>query len=172
MNQYLILSIIGDDKPGLVEGLSETIAKHQGNWLDSRMAHLADKFTGILTVTVPKQQEASLTQALHNLDKLGLHIMVERANVGQAMGQTLKLSLVGNDKPGIVKEVSQVLNGFLINVSELTTHCEPAPMSSEMLFKAEATLQASSALNVQELEQALERIASDLIVDIRISGVK
>jgi len=54
MTQHLVLTVIGDDRPGLVEALSHVVAEHHGNWSESRMAHLADKFAGIVTVTVPK----------------------------------------------------------------------------------------------------------------------
>ena len=52
METYLVLTVIGDDRPGLVEALAETIAAHEGNWLESRMSHLAGKFAGLLRVSV------------------------------------------------------------------------------------------------------------------------
>ena len=52
MKTYLILTIIGEDKPGIVESLAEVIADHSGNWLESSMSHLAGKFAGILRVGV------------------------------------------------------------------------------------------------------------------------
>ena len=71
MSQHLVLSFIGGDRPGLVERLSDTIARHNGNWLESRMAHLADKFAGILTVTVPLEHQEALVNALRNFEQLG-----------------------------------------------------------------------------------------------------
>lgn len=171
MSQYMVLSLIGDDKPGLVDLLSETIAAHQGNWQESRMAHLADKFAGILTVAVPEEQEMALAGALLDLGKQGLHVTVEKAQTQEAQGQRWLLSLVGNDRPGIIKEVSQVLHALSINVAELTTHCEPAPMSSDLLFKADAILTAPATLSLEELEQSLERITNDLIVEVRSDDI-
>ena len=50
----LVLTLIGSDRPGLVEAVAEVIAGHGGNWLESRMAHLAGKFAGILRVEIPE----------------------------------------------------------------------------------------------------------------------
>ncbi len=44
----LVLTLIGPDRPGLVEAVAEPIAAHGGNWLESRMAHLAGQFAGIV----------------------------------------------------------------------------------------------------------------------------
>lgn len=166
MTKQLVLSFIGEDKTGLVERLSETVRKHNGNWLESRMAHLADKFAGILTVSVPDDQVDNLTQALQAFDQLGLKVMVEVANTLAAEGRIVNLSVVGNDKPGIVKEVSQVLHSMMISVKELETTCEPAPMSSEMLFKADMVLRIPDSVTLADLEGALERIGSDLMIEL------
>jgi len=166
MTQHLVLSFIGDDKPGMVESLSDVIRRHHGNWLESRMAHLADKFAGILTLTVPADQQEALIQALRAFDQKGVSVTVEKANVPASSGQILYLSVVGNDKPGIVQEVSQVLHSLMINVKELHTSCEPAPMSSEMLFKADLVLRAPDGLQLSDIEAALERIGSDLMIEL------
>jgi glycine cleavage system regulatory protein len=169
MSQHLVLSFIGEDRPGLVERLSDTVSRHHGNWLESRMAHLADKFAGILTLSVPLEHQEDLTNALRNFEELGLHVTVEAANQSVLEGSTLSLSVVGNDRPGIVKEVSQVLHSLMVNVKELTTSCEPAPMSSDMLFKTEMVLSVPKNLSLPELEAALENISSDLIVELSVN---
>ncbi|ETI60792.1 glycine cleavage system protein R [Marinomonas profundimaris] len=169
MSQHLVLSFIGEDRPGIVERLSDTISRHHGNWQESRMAHLADKFAGILTLTVSLEHQEALIKALQNFEQLGLHVTVETANQSVADGSTLSLSVVGNDRPGIVKEVSQVLYSLMVNVKELTTSCEPAPMSSDMLFKTEMILAVPKDLPLSELEVALENISSDLIVELSVN---
>ena len=60
MANFLVLTVIADDKPGIVEQLSATIARNGGNWLESRMAHMAGKFAGILRVAIPAEQSNSL----------------------------------------------------------------------------------------------------------------
>ncbi|TPE47907.1 glycine cleavage system protein R [Maribrevibacterium harenarium] len=165
MTQHLVLTLIGDDKPGLVEKLSQTIVAHNGNWLESRLSHLADKFAGIVTVDVPKDQVASLITDLQNLTTSGLTVTATEAGEHVVNGKTVALAVVGNDKPGIVKEVAQVLHALGVNVKELETSREPAPMSSEMLFRAELVLTVPDNVALDEVEKAIEVLGSDLMMD-------
>ena len=63
---HLVLTIIAADKPGLVERIAQNIAAHGGNWLESRMAHMAGQFAGILRVSVPAENRQALVNALED----------------------------------------------------------------------------------------------------------
>jgi glycine cleavage system regulatory protein len=167
---YLVLTIIGDDKPGLVELLSETIARHSGNWLESNMAHLAGKFAGILRVSVDDLHADALVQDLQRLSSV-LRLVVEKVSMAEppASQRTLRLTLVGNDRPGIIKEISRALAAQHVNVEELTTQCSSAPMSGEPLFNAQALLKVPADLDLHDLQRQLERLADDLIVEINLA---
>ena len=170
MATYLVLTIIGDDKPGLVELLSETIARHSGNWLESNMAHLAGKFAGILRVSVDDTHADALVQDLQRLSSV-LRLMVEKVSMTEPLARqrTLRLTLVGNDRPGIIKEISRALAAQHVNVEELTTQCSSAPMSGEPLFNAQALLKVPADLDLHVLQRQLERLADDLIVEINLA---
>lgn len=168
MTTYLVLTVIGDDKPGLVEQLSQTVAANSGNWLESSMSQLAGKFAGILRVSVADDNADELIASLETLsDSLKLVIeKVSAEDIGKA-SRTLSLSLIGNDRPGIIKEISSAIASQGVNVEELNTQCTTAPMSGETLFNAKATLKVPRELDLDELQQSLERIADDLIVEIQ-----
>lgn len=184
MTTNLVLTIIGDDKPGLVESLAQVIARNHGNWLESNMSHLAGKFAGILRVSV---DDASADALMSDLQQLSdsparLKVIVEKAFVTVPSGvaledvapekvapeklRTLRLKLVGNDRPGIIKEVSQALAAQHVNVEELLTQCSSAPMSGDMLFHAQAVLKVPASLDIDVLQAELERLADDLIVEV------
>jgi glycine cleavage system regulatory protein len=166
-DQLLILTVIGDDRPGLVGELSAAISAHQGNWLESSMARLGGKFAGIVQVAVPASGSAALQTTLSRL--AGLKITAETsAGAATSGGRRLRLALVGHDRIGIVREVSQVLARHAVNVEQLNTHTASAPMSAEILFHAQAELLANSSLNVRALTADLERISNDLMVDITL----
>ncbi len=167
-NTFLVLTVIGDDRPGLVELLAATISGHQGNWLESSMSHLAGKFAGIVNVSVPAAQAEELRQALTALSPLKVTVESSAPTTTAPRGRRLKLSLVGHDRIGIVREVSQVLARHAVNVEELNTYTASAPMSAETLFHAQAELFASADLDVHALKQALERLSNDLMVDISL----
>lgn len=167
MTTSLVLTVIAPDKPGLVELISNTVAQHQGNWLESSMSRLAGKFAGILTVSVPADQTTPLISALQALESQGLKIVAEVSQEPASSSQrALTLELIGHDKAGIVRDISQALAKRHINVERLSTELVSGSMSAEELFKAQAELMAPADADLDELQDALEAIASDLMVDI------
>ncbi|EXI68550.1 MAG TPA: ACT domain-containing protein [Candidatus Accumulibacter phosphatis] len=168
MNVSLVLTVIGDDRPGLVEQLATAISRHHGNWLESSMSNLSGKFAGIVCVGVDEEQLAALEAALAALPGLRVSCEVSLPPAAPAGNRRLKLSLVGHDRIGIVREVSQVLARHAINVEDLSTYTASAPMSAGILFHATAELTASPALDVQQLTSDLEHLSNDLMVDISL----
>jgi glycine cleavage system regulatory protein len=167
-NHHLILTVIGDDRPGLVEELATAVSAHDGNWLEASLAHLSGKFAGIVRVAVPAERSAALQTALTKLSGLKVSAALADAEKSAPAGRRFSLDLVGHDRIGIVKEVSQVLARHAVNVEELATHTSSAPMSAEILFNAQAELLAAPDFNVQALKADLERISNDLMVDISL----
>ncbi|MSR10703.1 MAG: ACT domain-containing protein [Gammaproteobacteria bacterium] len=101
----------------------------------------------------------------------GLKLVIEKADdvVRDEPQQTVTLSLVGNDRPGIIREISHILAKRGVNVEDLETECVPAPMSAEILFKAKAILKVPTDVELTVLQAALEKLADDLIVEIQLS---
>jgi glycine cleavage system regulatory protein len=168
MQTSLVLTVIGEDKPGLVESVSEVVSELGGNWLESSMARLDGKFAGIVRVTIDQEKAATLISALQGLQARGLRVLAEPSGMrGTATGlRLMTLELVGGDRVGIVHDVSQALAQRHVNVEDLHTQCTSAPMSGKQLFHASAKLGVPASVDIDELRQALEKIAADLIVDI------
>lgn len=169
MTTNLVLTVIGDDKPGLVESISQVVADNSGNWLESSMSQLAGKFAGILLVSVADKNADKLIDELNGLSNQ-LTLVIEKAEGSSATGiaQTVELNLVGNDRPGIVKEISSALSNMSVNVEQLNTEFVPAPMSGAALFKTRASLKVPSELALEDLQSKLEQLADDLIVEIEL----
>jgi glycine cleavage system regulatory protein len=166
----LVLTLIGPDRPGLVEAVAGIVAEHGGNWLESRMTHLAGKFAGILRAELPEDRVAAAVKALAALEQQGLRVVAEvAARAGdRAPSRAMALELVGLDRPGIVREISQLLASSSVNVEELITDRKSAPMSGEMLFEARALVHVPTTTDVARLRAALERVASDLMVEVKL----
>src|SRR5450830_1474043 len=81
---HLVLTIIAADKPGLVERIAQNIAAHGGNWLESRMAHMAGQFAGILRVSVPAENRQALVNALEDLSTHGIRVLVGESSAAHA----------------------------------------------------------------------------------------
>ena len=173
MPTSLVLTVLGEDRPGLVEALSHIIAAHEGNWLESRMAHLAGQFAGILRASVPEGNAAALLTALQGLAAHGLQVVVAPSSTDAPTPEArwLTLDLVGNDHPGIIRDLAHTLARRGINIDELQTACTSAPMTGAMLFKATAHLRVPWEVAVTELRIALEQLAHDLVVDITLEGL-
>ena len=54
----IILTVIGEDRPGLVSALSAPINAHGASWKRSQMSRLAGKFAGIVLVSVADDRQA------------------------------------------------------------------------------------------------------------------
>lgn len=172
MHAALVLTVIGRDRPGLVERLASLIAGQGGNWLESRMSRLGGEFAGILRLTLPAEREESLRQALAALGDSGLTVLVKRDDATPpAPTRLMLLELIGQDRPGIVRQIAAALAARGANVEELDTECVSAPMSGEPLFKATARLALPPGCEPAQLRADLELVASDLLVDLTLQPV-
>src|SRR4029453_7853067 len=91
----LVLTVIADDKPGIVEQLSDEILGAGANWEESRMARLAGKFAGLLRVSIDARRADALATKLKTLAP-ALTVVVERSAEGDTVNfRTLHLELVG-----------------------------------------------------------------------------
>src|SRR4051794_18223013 len=118
---HLVMTIIGADRPGLVESIAGIIADCGGNWLESKMSRLGAQFAGILRVEVAEEKEHALVSGLKALGSKGLSIVVHADPDGRAEvpGSVSVLEVVGHDRPGIVSQIARVLAGYGINVEDL-----------------------------------------------------
>lgn len=167
MSNFVVLTLIADDRPGIVGKIAKVVAANGGNWLESSMSRLAGKFAGLLLVEVPGGDRQALINAMAALEAEGISVSVATSpHTQEATGERLILTVVGNDRPGIVSEISTLLAQRNINVEQLTTSCESAPMSAEPLFKARAKIHLPAELDRDGLLQSLEALSADLMVEI------
>lgn len=171
MRTSLVLTVLGDDKPGIVEQLSDQILAAGANWEESRMARLAGKFAGLLRVSVDADRAEALAAGLRRLGTAGLTVAVEQSRDVQAAAlRTLRLELVGNDHPGIIRDISRVLAQHQVNIEELESSVTGAPMSGEALFRARALLRIPASLTTDTLIARLEALAGELMVDLAVEA--
>lgn len=170
MNKLVILSVIGSDRPGLTQALAEAVLQAGGNWLESHLARLGGKYVGSVLVEVPSGQLAALEDGVRQVDAAGLHVsLVEAGDRAAIGGESLDLELVGQDRPGIVREVTAVLAGLGVNIEDLATGTQNSSMSGARLFRAKARLTLPSAVSEDQVRTALERISGEIMVDFTVS---
>lgn len=169
LSQNVVFTAIGADRPGLVERLARVVAEHGGNWLDARMARLGGQFAGIVQVEVATDAQPALVGALGALAAHGLTVVVAPTSPpAPRVGHAVLLELVGADQPGIVREVTAAIASLGANVEALTSGTSSAPMTGEALFHLRAELFLPVSQTVEALRVVVERLASDLMVDITL----
>lgn len=174
MTTTLVLTVIGDDRAGLVKALADVIEQGGGNWERSHLSELAGKFAGIVTVTVPEDRADALRAALAPLDGL-LAVAVHDGSSAEATqprepGQELRIELLGNDRPGIVGAVSGVLAKHDLSVAELQSLTRDAPMAGGRLFEARALVTVPQRADLDALQADLEELATEIMVDVSVKA--
>src|SRR5690606_17772000 len=137
-------------------------------WEGSRMARMAGRFAGILRISLPTDQVEALGRALGQLESQGLRVGVERSAQSPLpeAHRRLHLELVGNDRGGVVRDVSALLASHHINVAELSTDTASAPMSGGMILKIAAELIAPVGIEPSALRRELEARVPDYMVEL------
>jgi glycine cleavage system regulatory protein len=173
MSKSFVLSFSAQDKPGIVEQISNTVSANGGNWLESAMSHLAGRFVGIVVVDADASKESALSDSLKALSNQGLTISFEPMHAeveDNDVYQSLEIELTGHDRPGIVSEISAVLAKHNANVEDLSTELVSGSMSAEMLFKADIHVTVKQGSDLDDLQDAIEAIADDLMVDMHLEA--
>ena len=169
----LVLTVLGDDRAGLVSAVSAPLKAHRASWERSQMARLAGKFAGIVEVRVDLDEVDALSHDLQVLSLQGLTVHVERtdqADEEPASGAHLTLDLIGADRPGILADISALLADAGVSIVELSTQVREAPMAGGLLFEAHATLTAPADADGAALRNALEQLADELMVDLTLAA--
>jgi glycine cleavage system regulatory protein len=168
----LVMTVIGADRPGLVQMVAARVADHGGNWLESRMCRLGGQFAGILRVEVATERRDELVNALRTLEVDGLRVIIhaEQSAADAVKGSLVRVEIVGHDRPGILRSVSGVFAAHGLNVEELASERVSAPMGGGTLFQARATVLVPATVKISAVRTDLEKIAADLMVDVKLES--
>ncbi|MFT4260474.1 glycine cleavage system protein R [Microbacterium sp.] len=170
----LILTVAGPDRPGLVAAVADVVDAHGGNWENSSLAELAGTFAGVIELSVAPERATDLEQALQDLDGLLTIAVRTGTDVGAAAApaasddRVLEIQVLGNDRPGIVREISGVLNAHALSIEELATETRDAAMAGGRLFEASVTARVPASADLEALRADLERLATEIQVDITV----
>ncbi|WP_341977277.1 ACT domain-containing protein [Microbacterium sp. LTA6] len=167
----LILTVAGADRPGLVAAVADVVDAHGGNWENSQLAELAGTFAGVIEVSVSADRTAELDAALRGLDGLlTIAVVTGTDTAATADGdRRLTIQVLGNDRPGIVREVSAALSAHDLSIEDLTTTTRDAAMSGGRLFEATVVAKVPASVDLETLRSDLERLAAEIQVDITLA---
>ena len=166
---HVILVVSGSDRPGLTKALADAVHVAGGNWLESHLSRLGGKYVGSVLVELEDTALPALEAEVRKVDASGLRVsLVPADDEGFSGGDTLTVELVGQDRPGIVREVTAVLAALGVNIDSLTTNTEHSAWSGEPLFRAAARVTLPDGVDQDEVQTALEAISGEVTVDFTV----
>lgn len=166
----LILSVIGSDRPGLTQALASAVLSAGGNWLEGHLSRLGGLYVGSVLVELDADSVEALRAAVRAVDAQGLEVRIAPAVEGAgAAGDAIHLSLVGQDRPGIVHQVTAVLSDLKVNIETFETRLSAEPHSGAPLFHMDARLRLSPDQRAEAVQTALEDISAEIMVDISLT---
>lgn len=163
----LVLTIVGDDRAGLVAAVAEVIDSHGGNWENSQLAELSGAFAGIVEVSVAADRADALRAALTEIEGLvTVAIPGQGSATDAATARRVTFEVLGNDHPGIVRELSSTLSRSGVSIERMTSETRDAAMAGGRLFEATISASIPASVDVDALVAELERLAHELQVDV------
>ncbi len=166
----MVLSVVGSDRPGLTKALAAAVVSAGGNWLESHLSRLGGLYVGSVLIELEADGVDGLRSAIRTVDAHGLDVRIAPTTEGPAAaGDALHLDLVGQDRPGIVNQVTAVLGGLNANIETFKTWITAEPHSGVPLFHMEAALRLPPELLAAEVQAAIEEISAEIMVDISLT---
>jgi glycine cleavage system regulatory protein len=169
----VVLSVIGSDRPGLTEALAGAVLAAGGNWLESHLSRLGGLYVGSVLVELDEDKVGGLSSAVRAVDAHGLEVRIAPAvEAAGGMGEALHFSLVGQDRPGIVRQVTAILSGLGVNIEAFETRITGEPYYGAPLFNMEARLRLPEGLRAAAVQAALEAISAEIMVDFSLTAAQ
>ncbi|KFG90851.1 Amino acid-binding ACT domain protein [Sphingobium herbicidovorans NBRC 16415] len=166
MDRAVILTVVGSDRPGLTRAIAEAVYAAGGNWLESHLSRLGGKYVGSVLVELPEDRLHELEAAVRGIDAMGIKIdIIAAADAEERSGLSLAIEIVGQDRPGIVREVTSALAKLDVNIDDFLTRIERSAWSGAPLFRANVQIALPTGLSTDEVREALEAISGEIMVD-------
>ena len=166
-----VLSVVGSDRPGLTKALAAAVLSAGGNWLESHLSRLGGLYVGSVLVELATAKAEALRAVVAAVDAAGLEVRIAPALEGAGVaGETLEFSLVGQDRPGIVNQVTAAVSELGANIETFETWLSSEAHSGAPLFHMAAHLRLPVGLEAAKVQAALEAISGEIMVDVAVGA--
>jgi glycine cleavage system transcriptional repressor len=173
MDRRTVLTAIGEDRPGLVEEVSEFVLARGGSIEDSRMANLHGQFAIVMLVAGTEEAIERITADLDRLnEQTAIHARATRvSDVGSAAARRLPYRLTGRalDQAGLVHHVANVLRGLEVNIESMDTTLEAAPITGAPVFAMDLVIAVPGETPVRKLREEIARVCDALNIDWQLT---
>jgi glycine cleavage system transcriptional repressor len=173
MNTNLVITALGNDKPGIMNELSKAILDNGGNITESRMMVLSGEFAIMLLVTGNKEGIEKLNSRLDEIgNSLGLTIIAKETEqtVLEQKRLPYHVSVVSMDHPGIVHNISDFLSSHNLNIEEIETKTYPAAHTGTPMFSLDMIISIPADSSVRSLRDEFLLFCDDLNLDASLES--
>ena len=167
--EHIIISAFGPDEPGIVSNLSGVITNSGANIKESRMIKLGTDFTIMILISISENNSKSLEAALKKIDYLIIHTKKTFLQKLSPKTSEYVLNLSGADNEGLVHNITENISKKGINIEEMDTKIENAPMSGTILFNMNARLSHPN-LDLNHFQNEMTILADKLNVEIVVTS--
>lgn len=168
----LLITAIGNDRPGLVDGLTQYLFDAGANLADSQMVNLRGRFAFVVLV---EADEATLRSIGINITEagrdLGLHVSVAPqapSSQEDSSGLAYRFRADALDQPGIVHRIAHLLHGEGINIEQLRSRLHPGPYEGRPRFSIELQMTLPPSVQESQLREHLTRLCDSLNCDFNL----
>lgn len=168
MRNLMVVTALGEDRPGIVRELSRAIAETGCNIEDSRMTVLGGEFAIMMMVSGRWNELAKLESAMPNAAKrIGLQIHLKRTESDEEAEQLLPYSVevVSLDHPGIVTELANFFASREINIHEMSTSSYAAAHTGTPMFGVQMTIDVPAGVHIATLRDEFMDFCDQLNLD-------
>ena len=172
---YLVISALGKDRPGIVDKLSRTILDEGCNIADSRMTVLGGEFAIMLLVEGNWNTLTKLEDTVPDLEKkLDLTIIAKRTGEKKSGGKMLPygVEVVALDHPGIVHNLASFFSKQNINIEDMSTSSYAAAHTGTQMFSVQMTVGIPSDVHIATLRDEFMEFCDGLNLDAVLEPLK
>lgn len=176
MRSQLLVTSIGEDRPGIVARLTEVFVANGANLEESRMAILGGEFAAIMLVSIASNQIPTMEKELAKLQSEGISVSTRKTSAhdpARFSGYSkYEIVLKGADHEGIVHKISSYLKDQSINIESVETLVVNAPVTGSPLFQMRAAIQVPPNISRNELQKNLDAVGQEESVDIELDPLQ
>jgi len=166
MSVQIMVTVSGSNQTDLVKNLSEITHTLGGKWLNSKINHIDDYFSGLIKIEIGSE---SVDRLIANFQKLGISVNAVVLDSTRYKTLThLDLNIDAKDRPGLVHDISQILGENDAQVENMECHRLGLADISGTVFTSHFKIAVTDTFNREELINSLQEISEDLVIDLQV----
>jgi glycine cleavage system transcriptional repressor len=171
MKEYRLLFASGPDGPGIVHRVSSFLFASGCNMEDSRMAVLGGQFALMLLFSGQTPEMARLEGDLARFQeesnlKCQLLPAMAPTEVVREPSLPVRVEVVAMDAPGILVQLTEILERMRVNIESLEAHLAPAPASGTTISSVKLKISVPRDVSPVEVKEELTGLANQINLDI------